>query len=509
MNVIPLPNQYRMSNGFFTLRKATINYGEELAASAKMLTAHLKEKTGIQIPKAAYATINFILDFNLAEEEYRLQIREDALTLSARNNRGAFYGVQTLKQLLEKAEDWRFPACEIVDAPRFAHRGFMLDVARHFFPKAEILRLIDLIAFHKFNFLHLHLTDDQGWRIEIDKYPLLSKIASTRKGTILKDGSVDNISHSGYYTKAELREIVAYAAAHQIEVIPEIDMPGHMQALLAAYPELLCEGFPDTIEVRTRWGISKNILCAGNEATYRILEDILREIIEIFPCRYLHIGGDEAPKNHWQQCPRCQEKIRQEGLKDEDELQAHFFNHFQTFLKAQGRTAIGWNDCLNPKLNPTIIQHWKPNTDKKTVRAVNAGQRAIISNFMYYYLDYPYAMTPLQKTYNFNPILKGIKKPENILGVETPLWTEWVQNRKKIDFQVFPRLAAVSETAWTKAENKDYDDFCLRLQSLYRHYEDLGVNYARNKEKKTGIIKRLSGLRAWLKNEDSELNNNR
>lgn len=509
MNIIPLPNDYRKKSGFFKLSQATINYGEELSDSAHVLIDYLKAKTGIQIQKAEYATINLVLDFNLGEEDYQLKIDEENLTLNARSNRGAFYGVQTLKQLLEQGEDWQFPALEINDSPRFAHRGFMLDVARHFFPKAEILRLIDIIAFHKFNFLHLHLTDDQGWRIEIDKYPRLNQISSTRKGTILKDGSIDNVPHSGYYTKAELREIVAYAASRQIEVIPEIDMPGHMVALLAAYPELLCEGVEEKPEVRTGWGISKNILCAGNDAVYTMLEDILLEIIAIFPCRYLHIGGDEAPKNHWQKCPRCQDKIQKEGLKNEEELQAYFFNHFQAFLKEHNRQAIGWNDCLNEKLHPTLIQHWKPYTDKKTVKAINSGQRAIISNFFYYYLDYPYAMTPLKKTYCFEPLLKGIKNPENVIGIEAPLWAEWVKNRKKIDFQVFPRLAAVAESAWTEAKNKDYEDFCLRLQSLYRHYDDMGIDYARKKEKKLGIIKRLRGFRAWLKNENSELNNNR
>jgi hexosaminidase len=231
--------------------------------------------------------------------------------------------------------------------------------------------------------------------------------------------------------------------------------------------------------------------------------------MEIFPSRFIHIGGDEAPKKNWKNCKLCQEKIKENNLKDEEELQVYFFNHFQKFLSSHNKIAIGWNEILHKNLNKgAVIQHWKPNTNRKTVKYVNLGQRTIISNFMYLYLDYPYAMTPLSKTYNFEPILKGIKKPDNIIGVETPLWTEWVQNRSKIDFQTFPRLAAVSEIAWTEKEHKDYDDFCRRLQALYHHYDELGINYAKGMEKQPPLLKRIVETRKWWKDENVEIDKN-
>lgn len=508
MNVIPLPNYYKERSGFFKIAD-TINFGESLEEIASYLIKFLESKTKFLFKKENYAAINLVLDYSLLEEEYHLKITEKELTLSAKSSRGIFYGIQTLKQLLTMVDgEWGFPALEIKDSPRFSYRGFMLDVVRHFFPKEEVFRLIDLISFHKFNYLHLHLSDDQGWRIEIEKYPLLNLIASQRKGTILKTKKIDNIPHQGLYSKNDLKEIVAYAKKRHIEVIPEIDMPGHMNAMLAAYPELLCTGV-DKIEVRTHWGISPNILCAGNKLVYDMLENILLEVMEIFPSRFIHIGGDEAPKKNWKNCKLCQEKIKENNLKDEEELQVYFFNHFQKFLSSHNKIAIGWNEILHKNLNKgAVIQHWKPNTNRKTVKYLNLGQRTIISNFMYLYLDYPYAMTPLSKTYNFEPILKGIKKPDNIIGVETPLWTEWVQNRSKIDFQTFPRLAAVSEIAWTEKEHKDYDDFCRRLQALYHHYDELGINYARGMEKQPPLLKRIVETRKWWKDENVEIDKN-
>jgi hexosaminidase len=505
MKVIPLPLYYEEKEGQLILTDTTFHFSEELAESAAFFQQFILMKTGINLRSEKYAQINFVLDFNLGEEEYQLDISEHSLMLAARTDSGAYYGIQTLIQLLEyKDGKYYYPEIYIEDRPKFAYRGFMFDIARHFFGKGEIMRLIDLISFHKFNYLHLHLTDDQGWRLESEKYPRLQEISSRRRGTILKDGTIDGIAHYGYLKKQELKEIVEYARLRHLEVIPEIDMPGHMTSLLAAYPELLCSGVNDNIEVRSAWGISKDILCAGNELTYKILEDLLLEVMEVFPSRYIHLGGDEAPKDNWRNCSLCQEKIKKENLENEEALQAYFFNHFQNFLSKYGRVAIGWNDGLHPDLNESvIIQHWKPGTRKKTVKAANSSRKVIMSDFLYLYLDYPYAMTPLAKTYNYNP-LKGIEKEENILGIEAPLWTEWVANRAKIDFQIFPRIAAVAEVAWTAPELKDYDSFRKRLNYLYPIYQKMGVNFARNKEIKPGFLKRIINTRSWWKNEDSE-----
>jgi hexosaminidase len=505
MKVIPLPLYYEEREGKLLLTDTNFNFSDELTNSANFFSNFLTRNTGLKLKNEKFAQINFLLDFSLGEEEYRLDISEHSLNLSARTDRGAFYGVQTLIQLLDYENGkYFFPEIYIEDAPHFEYRGFMLDIVRHFFDKQEIMRLIELVSLHKFNYFHLHLTDDQGWRIESEKYPRLQEIASRRRGTILKNGTIDGVPHYGYLKKEELKEIVEYAKKHHLEVIPEIDMPGHMNALIAAYPELLCEGVSERPEVRTSWGISKNILCAGNEKTYAMLEDLLLEIIEIFPSRYIHLGGDEAPKNNWKGCSRCQQKIKQENLKDEEALQAYFMNHFRKFLEKHNKTVIGWNDGLHPDLHQDIIiEYWKPGTRKAVINAANSGRKVIMSDFLHLYLDYPYAMTPLAKTYAFEP-LKGLERPENILGVEAPIWTEWVPNRDKLDFQVFPRLAAVAEIAWTAPELKDYDSFVNRLQHLYTIYQRRGVNYAKGKERKPNLLKRIIGTRKWWKNEDSE-----
>jgi len=509
MNVIPLPNKYKINSGYFIIdSNSKINYSHELESSALYFSNFISKLGNVVIEKTKYASINFVLDFELAEEQFVLKITEELFTLSARTNKGAFYGVQTLIQIFHYQDGiLKLPCLEIDDIPAFSYRGFMLDVARHFFDKNEVFRLIDLISFHKFNFLHLHLTDDQGWRIEIEKYPLLTEIGSKRKSTTLKSKKLDDKIHQGYYSKDDLKAIVTYAKNKNVEVIPEIDMPGHMNALIASYPYTSCTN--EEIEVRSRWGISKHILCAGNEQVYTMLEDILLELFEIFDSKYIHIGGDEVPKDSWKKCRKCQQVIKENNLKNEHGLQTYFFNHFSNFLREHNKKAIGWNDCISKNLNKSaVLQHWKPFSNKKTVNEINNGRQVIISNFFSLYLDYPYSLTPLKKTYNFNPILKKVKNPENIIGIEAPLWTEWVNDSSKLDFQIFPRLAAVAEVSWTNKENKDYYFFLSRLKHLYKLYDKLGINYAKSKEKSSNIIKRFFNTIKWIKNEDTEFLNN-
>ncbi|MCK9536345.1 MAG: beta-N-acetylhexosaminidase [Bacilli bacterium] len=506
MNIIPLPNSYRNLPGFFFVTEnITINYSQELKPTADMLCLFLEKTTGIKPKQSQYAMINLSLDFSLEYEQYQLFVDTLSIHLAARTNHGAFYGLQTLKQLLTLKDGRHRINCTFIDdRPRFSYRGFMLDVARHFFPKNEIFRLIDLISFHKFNVLHLHLTDDQGWRIESELYPRLTEIGSKRNRTSSRKRKTQDIPHQGFYTKQDLKEIVAYAKSRHIEVIPEIDMPGHMNALIAAYPQTSC--LKKEIEVRGSFGISDITLCPGNMDVYQMLTEIIIEIIDIFESPYFHLGGDEVPKKHWKKCPLCQKMIKDNNLKGENGLATYFLNYFGELLKAHNKIPIIWNDGVDSDTAAdTVIQHWKPFTRKKTVKEINHGRKAIISDFLYLYLDYPYSMTPLRKTYQFEPIDKNIRNKENILGVEAPLWTEWVPNQYKLDYQIFPRLAAVAEIAWTEKYNKSYEHFINRLDSFYDYYRRMRVNYAQGKEFPPNIIKRCFNVLLWLRDENNEL----
>ncbi len=506
MNVIPLPNVFQSLPGSFHVHKdTTINFSGELKATADLLCDFLAESIGSRPKRSNYSSINLTLDFSLEEEQYQLFVDRNSVHLSARTNRGAFYGLQTLKQLATVKDGRLFIDCCIIDdRPRFSYRGFMLDVARHFFPKEEIFRLIDLIAFHKFNVFHLHLTDDQGWRIESEAYPRLTEIGGKRKATYSRRLKGYAGPHQGYYTKADLKEIVAYARSRHIEIIPEIDMPGHMNAFIAAYPDASC--LNKEIDVLSDFGISDITLCPGNKEVYQMLSQVILELIDIFDGPYFHLGGDEVPKKHWKKCPRCQKAIKDFHLKNEKELATHFLNYFAEFLRAHNKTPIFWNDGISEKTSHfAVVQHWKYFTRKKTVKEINRGRRAVLSDYFYLYLDLPYALTPLKKTYQFEPLGKKIKNTANVLGIEAPLWTEWVPDRSKIDFQIFPRLAAVAEIAWTEKENKSYDDFIERLKNLYSHYRKMNVGFAEDKENQPNLFARAWGALSWFQDEDCEL----
>lgn len=519
MNIIPLPNHIQSLGGNFSIHTDTsITYPAQWADSIQLFVTLVEKVSGIHLAQGE-GNIQFSVDPAIAQEGYNIECTPDCLRVFASTGAGAFYAVATLRQLfdLDSGVTRAEPTCECVsiqDYPCYKWRGFMLDNARNFFGKADILRLIDLISMQKYNILHLHLTDDQGWRVEIDKYPLLNQVGSMRAGTIHRKNGVkasDGIPHGGYLTKNDLREIVAYAAARYITVVPEIDMPGHMTAMLAAYPELSCTG--KQIEVAQGGGIYQDILCAGNPKVYRMLEDIITEFLEIFPAPYFHIGGDEAPKINWKKCPKCQAVMKENHLPDENALQAHFTNHFVDFLKQHGKRAIGWSECINPKLDGgVILQHWKMGDEKTAAEQINLGRETILSSFLYTYLDYPYAMTSLKKTYNFQPILHGVK-PENekyVIGVETPVWTECIHTTQKLDYMIFPRIAAISEVAWTEHANKNFSDFIKRLKNYYKTYSALGVNYARDKETPVRGIRRMWIVKKYFKkDEDFEYDQNR
>jgi hexosaminidase len=426
------------------------------------------------------------------EEGYFLKISSDGIVIRAKTDKGLFYGAQSLRQLLPATieqngicNEVTVAQVEVEDEPRFGYRGFMLDSARHFFSVETILGLIDLLALHKLNRFHWHLSDDQGFRIELDGFPKLSEIASKRKETQCKGFMLpwkrrfDGTPYCGIYTKEQIRQVVSYAKRRYIEVIPEIDMPGHFLAALAAYPEFSCTGGP--FDVRTGWGISKDVLCVGKPQSIQFAKDILKEVIELFPYKQVHIGGDETPLDRWKKCPDCQRLKAEKGLRKNSELQRYFSNAIISFLKSEGCEVIAWDEILKDGNFPEItIQNWSLTGGKRIKKSIKKGQQCIISNVSKYYMDYPFSVFPLRSTYVFNPELKGLSKQDtkNIIGIEAPLWTEAVDTAKRIYWQMFPRLTAVCESAWTFEGNKDFASFLSRLENIEKRYDALGVTYA-------------------------------
>ena len=431
------------------------------------------------------------------------------MAVEAGDGAGAVYAAATIAQLCAE-HGGILPFCEIDDAPEHPWRGLLFDACRHFFPITTVNKIVDLLAYYKFNRLHLHLTEDQGFRFESERFPLLNSVGSYRKSTFVKRGGVagqDGIPHGGYYTKAELKALVRYAKARGIEIMPEIDMPGHALSMIAAYPDLAC--FPEPVEVATRFGVtdfSKKLLCAGSEKTFEFLFALLDEIVEIFPFPYVHIGGDEALKDDWKRCERCQSVMRDQGIKSEHALQGYFLNRVIAHLSARSKTAVVWNDGLCDSLDArAIVQYWTPLTRKgprQIARHVNAGGKAILSPVTRVYYDYPYAATPLIKTYGFSPMLRGIRKDSSsgILGVEAALWTEWIDTEEKLFFNTLPRLAATAETAWSAREHT-YAAFLRRLKPHYGLYDRLGLTYANNVEKPLSLLRRIRKTATFVKNE--------
>ena len=411
-------------------------------------------------------------------EAYRLEIDSDGITIAAADPCGVFRGTQTLLQVLHScAASGQLPGVQIEDAPRYRWRGMLLDCGRHFMTKEFIKRYIDLLAFHKLNVLHWHLTEDQGWRIEIRKHPKLTEIGAWR-------GTGDE-RYGGFYTQDDVREIVAYAADRYITVVPEIEMPGHSQAALAAYPELSCTGGP--FEVSTRWGVHKEVYCAGNEQTFALLEDVLSEVVELFPSEFIHIGGDECPKDRWKACPKCQARIAAEGLEDEHELQSYFIRRIEKFLASKGKRLVGWDEILEGGLPPNAtVQSWRGM--KGAIAAATTGHDVVSSPTSHCYLDYAQERLPseptwmgfidLQTCYAFEPTPAELtpEQARHVLGLEGNMWTEHAP-QQRIDWQVFPRLCALAEVGWSAKASRDWDSFCNRMTQHYRRLDQLGVTY--------------------------------
>jgi len=511
---IPQAQKQQIHEGFTSLCRTDAVFDAALSGAREGALAMLS--LGEQSPAKDGTKAEFRLNSALSAEAYTIHADEHGVVVEAGDIAGAVYAATTLSQLCAE-HGGHLPCCTVEDVPERPWRGLLIDVCRHFFPMDTVKTLVDLMAYYKYNRLHLHLTEDQGFRFESEKFPRLNTVGSYRKSTaIRRDGQKgqDGIPHGGYYTKDELKELVRYCKVRGIEIVPEIDMPGHALSIIAAYPDLAC--FEEPVEVATYFGVtdfSKKLFCAGSERTFEFLFSLLDEVLEIFPFSHVHIGGDEAVKSEWKRCTRCQKVMREQRLKDEHELQGYFLNRVIEHLKAHGREVIVWNDGLGDTLSrDAICQYWTPLTKKgpgQIAQYVNAGGRAILSPVTRVYYDYPYAATPLKKTYSLSPVVRGVRKENNrnILGVEAAIWTEWIDTQEKLFFNTLPRLAATAETGWSAQEHMQYGAFLRRLQPHYRLYERLGLTYAKNVEKPLSALKRVRGVKTFLSDDThAELN---
>ncbi len=436
--------------------------------------------------------INISLDKSLDDTyEYSLKVSDKQINISANSHQGLFYGMQSLKQLmLTRNEQDNISPVTVQDRSRFEYRGMLLDVSRHFFPKEGVKRFIDLMAMYKLNTLHWHLTDDQGWRIEIKQYPLLTEIGSyrveTQKAKLVNPFIGDGIAHQGFYTQEDTREIVAYAKARYITIIPEIDMPGHMQAALAAYPQLACTTGP--FNVSTRWGVHKDILCP-HEETFKFIEDVLTEVMSLFPSKYIHIGGDEVPLTRWQQSEDAQQVMLNNNLESTEELHGYFYQRVADFLKTHDREAIGWDEIQDKGITAnTTIMAWQ--SEERSRIAIQNGNRTIIAlrestYFNYYQGDHdsePLAqccLITLEDAYNFDPMPEGlsIKEQALVLGAQGNMWTEYISTQAHLEYMLMPRMIAFSETVWSASDNKNWSSFDERLIMHFALLDKLNVNY--------------------------------
>ncbi len=438
----------------------------------------------------------------LTEEGYRLTVDEEGVLIEGGSEKGVYYGEVTLKQLMCNYRGL-LPFLYISDEPEFSYRGFMVDSSRHFFTVEEIKKVIDACAFFKFNKFHFHLTDDQGFRFPMKEYPLLTEIGSKRKASEFDKNENVQEEYAYYYTKDELKDIVKYCRERYIEVIPEFDIPGHTTSLLAAYPELSCRG--EEIETKTTGGIFSDILCVGNPETEKVIHAVIDEMCEIFDSKYFHIGGDEAPKERWIECPKCRAKKDELGLKTFQELQGYLMNETAKYLKTKGRIAICWNDALrgnNLDSTNIAVSLWLEHNNK-SIEWANNGNKLIVENNIPLYMDYPYALNTLEKIYKFMPKkFKGLTEigENSILGVESPVWTEHIKNFNELSCMCFPRWLAVSETAWTGGNKKGYSQFLNSTQFFCDILKEMKIPTASKTEWAGPPQKRISQLLKYGKN---------
>lgn len=499
-SLIPQPYSLREGSQAFTLNGETriLISGDDIAGSAKILQEYIQElaelKLDIILQEEAKSLQNVILlstisrEKRLGTEGYRMQVDRDKVLITSNDVDGIFYGVQTVFQLFEiqnledSSTDLVIPAIRIWDEPRFSYRGMHLDVARHFFDVDFVKRYLDLMAYYKFNTFHWHLTEDQGWRIEIKKYPKLTELGAWRTE---KDGS----RYGGFYTQDEIKEVVAYAKKLHITIIPEIEMPGHSRAALFAYPELSCTGKKQ--EIPNNWGVFKDIYCAGNDKTFEFIEDVLDEIIDLFPGSYIHIGGDEAPKDRWEECDKCQARMKKEGLENEHELQSYFIKRIDAYLTSKGKKLMGWDEILEGGLakNATVMS-WRGMDGG--IAAARQGNQVVMTPGTHCYFDHyqadrafePKAIggyTSLKKVYEFEPVPEDLftEQKSLILGAQGNVWTEYMHTTDYVEYMILPRMLALSEVLWGKEDSKNWSAFQERLQDHFSLFEKKGYRYSK------------------------------
>lgn len=489
--LIPIPTNYYYIDAEFKFNDSTAILIEKSDQESFLIASYLSEKISKSTGKSlalidkeqSDGQNNFIAllidnsKSNLGDEGYELNVSNNAVSLLAYKPAGLFRGIQTIRQLLPpeieklngcETQNLSLPGINILDKPKFPWRGMLLDCCRHFMDKEFVKRYIDLLAYHKMNVLHWHLTEDQGWRIEIKKYPKLTEVGAWRKND---NGSL----YGGYYTQEDIRDVVEYAKSRYITIVPEIEMPGHSMAAITGYPELSCTGGP--FDVASTWGVFKDVYCAGNDSTFTFLEDVLTEVIDLFPGTYIHIGGDEVPKDRWSNCEKCQSRIEVEGLSDEAELQSYFIKRIEKFLSSKGKRLVGWDEILEGGLPPeATVQSWRGM--EGAITAVRSGHDAIVSPTSHAYFDYDLATTDLEKVYSFNPIppMLTAEEQKHILGGECNMWTERAP-QEKIDSKVFPRILAMAEVLWTADPDRNFDEFFQRVYLHYKRLDLLGVKF--------------------------------
>ena len=520
INIIPQPVSVKQPKiaASFTVTPATIIVleGSGLENSVNFLNDYLQQYYNfkLKIAKSSSSKNAIALNYERMNKRvpgaYNLQVNNNGIYIAGDNEEGVFYGIQTLIQLLppQAGGALAIPYVSINDYPRFGYRGMMLDVGRHFFPADFVKKYIDYLALHKMNYFHWHLTDDQGWRIEIKKYPRLTEVGAWRSGTIIGHNpgkGNDNTKHGGFYTQEEVKEVIAYAKKRYITIIPEIEMPGHGSAAIAAFPWLSC--FPNEPtkvsenasdiskaaggkQVQERWGVFDDVFCAGNDSTFGFLQDVLDEVILLFPSTYIHVGGDECPKNNWKRCPKCQARMQQLGLKTEHELQSYFIQRMEKYINGKHKKLIGWDEILEGGLakNATVMS-WRG--EKGGIEAAKQNHDVVMTPTTYVYFDYSQTkredslviggFLPLEKVYGYEPIPSVIDASQSkyILGGQANLWTEYITNPGKVEYMIFPRMTALSEVLWSPKQKKDFTDFGKRLQIQFKRYELWKASYSK------------------------------
>jgi hexosaminidase len=524
VNIIPQPTSVKQPKiaAKFSITPSTqiVLEGSNLENAAGYLNDYLQQFYGfkLKLAKAPPGNNSVILNYDRLDNPlpgaYEMTVDNKGVYIGGDNEEGVFYGIQTLIQLLPvdrqpatSTQKLQIPYVSIQDQPRFEYRGMHLDCGRHFFPVSFIKKYIDYIALHKMNYFHWHLTEDQGWRIEIKKYPKLTEVGAWRNGTILghyPGTGNDGIRYGGYYTQDEVKEVVAYAAKRYITVIPEIEMPGHSSAAIASYPFLSC--FPnestkhppqcawsgDTTgkQVQQTWGVFEDVFCAGKDSTFQFLEDVLDEVIKLFPSKYVHIGGDECPKEHWKRCPLCQKRIQDQHLKDEHELQSYFIQRIEKYLNSKGKILIGWDEILEGGLAPkAIVMSWRG--EQGGIAAAKQKHEVIMTPLQPVYFNLSQSKNddsltfggyiPLENVYRYEPVPKELNEQDAkyVLGSQANLWSEYINNPKLAEYMIFPRMTALSEVLWSQKDRRDSADFEKRLLTQFKRYELWGSSYSK------------------------------